>query len=83
MSIRISLIQLSPPCDRFLTLAVHRFRSLNGSLICNPWDAFAVSDAIHEALTMPTNVRRENFEKLSRYVHKHTASWWGLSFVNE
>ncbi|GAK62236.1 glycosyltransferase family 20 protein [Moesziomyces antarcticus] len=58
-------------------------QSLNGSLICNPWDAFAVSDAIHEALTMPTNVRRENFEKLSRYVKKHTASWWGLSFVND
>ncbi|PWN51303.1 Alpha,alpha-trehalose-phosphate synthase [Violaceomyces palustris] len=58
-------------------------QSLNGSLICNPWDAFAVSDAIHEALTMPTKLRRENFEKLSRYVHKHTASWWGLSFVNE
>ncbi|SNX81752.1 probable TPS1 - alpha,alpha-trehalose-phosphate synthase, 56 KD subunit [Melanopsichium pennsylvanicum] len=58
-------------------------QSLNGSLICNPWDAFAVSDAIHEALTMPNNVRRENFEKLSRYVKKHTASWWGLSFVND
>lgn len=58
-------------------------QSLNGSLICNPWDAFAVSDAIHEALTMPGNVRRENFEKLSRYVHKHTATWWGLSFVND
>lgn len=58
-------------------------QSLNGSLICNPWDAFAVSDAIHEALTMPGNVRRENFEKLSRYVKKHTASWWGLSFVND
>ncbi|KAJ1031094.1 hypothetical protein NDA18_002313 [Ustilago nuda] len=58
-------------------------QSLNGSLICNPWDAFAVSDAIYEALTMPTNVRRENFEKLSRYVKKHTASWWGLSFVND
>lgn len=58
-------------------------QSLNGSLICNPWDAFAVSDAIHEALTMPANVRRENFEKLSRYVKKHTASWWGLSFVND
>ncbi|SAM69247.1 probable TPS1-alpha,alpha-trehalose-phosphate synthase, 56 KD subunit [Ustilago bromivora] len=58
-------------------------QSLNGSLICNPWDAFAVSDAIYEALTMPTNVRRENFEKLSRYVKEHTASWWGLSFVND
>ncbi|PWN22882.1 Alpha,alpha-trehalose-phosphate synthase [Microstroma glucosiphilum] len=58
-------------------------QSLNGSLIVNPWDKFAVADAIHEALTMPSETRRANFEKLSGYVGKHTASWWGSSFVNE
>lgn len=58
-------------------------QSLNGSLIVNPWDKFAVADAIHEALTMPSDTRKANFEKLSRYVGKHTASWWGSSFVNE
>ncbi|CAO1627939.1 unnamed protein product [Parajaminaea phylloscopi] len=58
-------------------------QSLNGSLIVNPWDKFAVADAINEALTMPSEDRKANFEKLSRYVSKHTASWWGSSFVNE
>lgn len=58
-------------------------QSLNGSLIVNPWDKFAVADSIHEALTMPSETRKGNFEKLSRYVDKHTASWWGSSFVNE
>lgn len=40
-------------------------QSLNGSLIVNPWDKFAVADAIHEALTMPAETRKVNFEKLS------------------
>ena len=58
-------------------------RSLNGSLIVNPWDKFAVADAIHEALTMDPETRKGNFNKLSRYVNKHTASWWGMSCVVE
>lgn len=58
-------------------------QSLNGSLIVNPWDKFAVADAIHEALTMPVEARRKNFAKLSSYVEKHTASWWGMSFVSD
>ncbi|MCO5585019.1 hypothetical protein L7F22_038951 [Adiantum nelumboides] len=51
-------------------------QSLNGSLIVNPWDKFAVADAIHEALTMPSETKQKNFGKLSAYVEKHTASWW-------
>jgi trehalose 6-phosphate synthase len=47
----------------------------------NPWDKFAVADAIHEALTMDPETRKGNFNKLSRYVNKHTASWWGMSCV--
>lgn len=58
-------------------------QSLNGSLIVNPWDKFAVADAINEALTMPSDTRRLNFDKLSGYVGRHTASWWGSSFVEE
>lgn len=58
-------------------------QSLNGSLIVNPWDKFAVADAIHEALTMPHEAKHKNFEKLSAYVQKHTASWWGMSFVSD
>lgn len=58
-------------------------QSLNGSLIVNPWDKFAVADAIHEALTMPSETKQKNFGKLSAYVQKHTASWWGVSFVSD
>lgn len=58
-------------------------QSLNGSLIVNPWDRFAVADAIHQALTMDPETRRMNSEKLLRYVKQHTASWWGRSFVED
>ncbi|KAK0566624.1 Trehalose-6-P synthase/phosphatase complex synthase subunit [Tilletia horrida] len=58
-------------------------QSLNGSLIVNPWSASDVADAIHRALTMPPDLRKANFEKLSKYVKKHTASWWGMSFVTD
>ena len=46
------------PSQAVLT-CIHR--SLNGSLIVNPWDKFAVADAIHEALTMPIETRTTNF----------------------
>ncbi|WFD29320.1 hypothetical protein MSPP1_000329 [Malassezia sp. CBS 17886] len=58
-------------------------QSLNGSLIVNPWDRFAVADAIYTALTMSAETRRTNSEKLVRYVKRHTASWWGRSFVED
>lgn len=58
-------------------------QSLNGSIIVNPWDRFAVADAIYTALTMDPDSRRANYEKLSQYINTHTASWWGHRFVNE
>ena len=58
-------------------------QSLNGSLIVNPWDRFAVANAIHEALSMDMRTRTTNSEKLLRYVKKHTSAWWGKSFIDE
>lgn len=58
-------------------------QSLNGSLIVNPWDRFAVADAIHTALTMNHERRKANSEKLTRYVKKHTAAWWCRSFIDD
>ncbi|ORY79408.1 glycosyltransferase family 20-domain-containing protein [Protomyces lactucae-debilis] len=58
-------------------------QSLNGSIIVNPWNIEDLSIAIHEAVTMPEETRRVNYEKLSRYVHKYTSAYWGASFVGE
>ncbi|KAI9013919.1 glycosyltransferase family 20-domain-containing protein [Phycomyces nitens] len=58
-------------------------QSLNGSIIVNPWNTEELANAIHEAVTMPEDVRKANHQKLYRYVTKYTAAYWGLSFVNE
>ncbi|PKK77860.1 hypothetical protein RhiirC2_731063 [Rhizophagus irregularis] len=58
-------------------------QSLNGSIIVNPWNTDELANAIHEAVTMPEDIRKSNYEKLYRYVTKYTAAYWGSSFVNE
>ncbi|RUP48961.1 glycosyltransferase family 20-domain-containing protein [Jimgerdemannia flammicorona] len=58
-------------------------QSLNGSIIVNPWNTEELANAIHEAVTMPDELRRTKHQNLYRYVTKYTAAYWGLSFVNE
>jgi trehalose 6-phosphate synthase len=58
-------------------------QSLNGSIVVNPWDSQQVADAIHEAVTMPSETRAENHRKLFKYVEKYSASFWGSSFIKE
>ncbi|KAI3633508.1 hypothetical protein MIR68_008455 [Amoeboaphelidium protococcarum] len=58
-------------------------QSLNGSIIVNPWNTEELAESIHKALTMSDEDKKRNHEKLFKYVNKHTAAYWGLSFVNE
>ncbi|KAJ2767467.1 Trehalose-6-P synthase/phosphatase complex synthase subunit, partial [Coemansia nantahalensis] len=58
-------------------------QSLNGAIMINSWNMEEVSDALHQALSMPAEQREANFNKLHRYVTKHTAAYWGLSFIGE
>lgn len=58
-------------------------QSLNGSLIVNSWSIEDVARALHQALSMPRELRDANFRKLYRYVTKFTAAYWGLSFIGE
>jgi len=58
-------------------------QSLNGSIVVNPWDSQQVANAIHEAVTMEPETRKENHRKLFKYVTKYSSSFWGTSFVNE
>ena len=39
-------------------------QSLNGSIVVNPWDSQQVANAIHEAVTMEPDTRKENHKKL-------------------
>lgn len=47
-------------------------QSLNGSIVVNPWNTEELANAIHEAITMPKELRRINHEKLYGYVTKYT-----------
>lgn len=47
-------------------------QSLNGSLICNPWNTEDLADVIHDAVTMSDELRASNYEKLARYVNHYT-----------
>ena len=47
-------------------------QSLNGSIIFNPWDTDEQVRAIHDAVTMSSEQRAANFEKLDKYVQKYT-----------
>jgi len=58
-------------------------QSLHGAKIVNPWNTEDVAQAIFEALTMKAEDRAANQKRLYRYVLKHTAAFWGVSFVSE
>ena len=47
-------------------------QSLNGSIIFNPWNTEELAGAIHDAVTMGSEQRTANFEKLDKYVQKYT-----------
>lgn len=58
-------------------------QSLNGSLIVNPWNTEELASAIHDAVTMDEDSRKDHFKKLERYVFRYTSAWWGEAFVSE
>jgi trehalose-6-phosphate synthase len=47
-------------------------QSLTRGLIVNPWNTEELSAAIHEAVTMPDEMRERNYKVLHEYVHKYT-----------
>lgn len=51
-------------------------QSLNGSIIVNPWNVEELAGSIYDAVTMPEETRKLNYEKLSKYIHKYTSAYW-------
>lgn len=43
-------------------------QSLNGSIVVNPWDSQQVAKAIHEAVTMDPETKKENHRKLFKVI---------------
>lgn len=55
--------------------------SLSGAYLVNPWNTHALANAMHDSITMSEDEKKARFDVLSRYVHTHTASNWGESFI--
>lgn len=59
-------------------------QSLGGAyLVVNPWDQDALAAAMYEAIHMDYESRKNAMQTLSQYVSRHTASYWGRSFIDE
>ncbi|ODV97741.1 hypothetical protein PACTADRAFT_47599 [Pachysolen tannophilus NRRL Y-2460] len=58
-------------------------QSLNGAHVINPWNTEEMCEAIAECLTLPEEKKKNNFDKLFKYISKYTASYWGENFVKE
>lgn len=73
--------------DKNGTLILSEFagaaQSMNGAIIINPWNIDEIVEAYREALTTSPETAAVNHKKLFKYVSKHTASYWGQSFVCE
>lgn len=53
-----------------------------GARMVNPWNTEDVAHAIYEALTLPASTRAAHHARLMRYVRRHTAAYWGASFMS-
>ncbi|CCG23389.1 Tps1 trehalose-6-phosphate synthase [Candida orthopsilosis Co 90-125] len=56
---------------------------LSGAIVVNPWNTEDLSDAIKESLTLPSEKKAFNFQKMFEYISKYTSGYWGESFVKE
>lgn len=54
---------------------------LKDALLVNPHDVAGMADAIHRALTMPLEERRERLEALDRSVREQDIAWWRRAFL--
>ncbi|TDH68828.1 hypothetical protein CCR75_006666 [Bremia lactucae] len=58
-------------------------QSLSGAIRINPWNTTDMANAIGYALKLPLVEREYRQTNLYRYVKKHTASFWGRSFLTD
>ncbi|KAJ1511033.1 threalose-6-phosphate phosphatase [Coelomomyces lativittatus] len=56
--------------------------SFSSALLVNPWDSLGVAQAIHEALCMSKEEKRNRHCQMWNHVRLHTAHHWATTFVN-
>jgi trehalose 6-phosphate synthase/phosphatase len=55
--------------------------SLSGAIHINPWDLNGVAEAINQALTMSSEQRKTDFEKLHKHVISNNVQAWSNNFL--
>jgi trehalose 6-phosphate synthase len=55
---------------------------LREALLVNPYDTEATANAIHLALQMPREERRERYEALMKTIRRYDVHWWCDSFLD-
>jgi trehalose 6-phosphate synthase/phosphatase len=53
-----------------------------GAILVNPYDIVGVADAIHHAIHMPPDERRERMRRLRQSIRRRDIFWWVDSFLN-
>lgn len=56
-------------------------RELKGALLVNPYDTEHIADALHRALVMPLDERRQRWESMMAVVKTNTISHWRESYL--
>ncbi|MDJ0949560.1 MAG: alpha,alpha-trehalose-phosphate synthase (UDP-forming) [Alphaproteobacteria bacterium] len=57
-------------------------RELEGAIIVNPYNAEAIADALHQALTIPLEERRERWSSMYQQVRKNDVVAWQQRYLD-
>lgn len=57
-------------------------RELKGALVVNPYDTEHIADALHRALTMPLDERRQRWEAMIGVLRANTITHWRESYLD-
>lgn len=56
---------------------------MDGALLVNPYDTLGMAEAMHRALTMPKDERRERHSTMLQQLKKHDLGAWWRSFLTD
>ncbi|KIW36691.1 uncharacterized protein PV06_11106 [Exophiala oligosperma] len=82
----VSLEYIACQRDRLGVLLLSEFAGaaavLDDSIKFNPWDTDKFSKAIHQAVTMDEEEKRQRFNQLQSFVMRNTSQRWGQTFLD-
>ena len=58
-------------------------QEMDGAILVNPYDPDEIAEALHLALTLPADERRDRWQRMSKAVWHNTAARWAKDFLAE